>query len=228
MTIDHYLILATIQTILSGLVAFMCLVRFKSRSTVIRLMGFIFLASSVANCVAYGLVETNVFRKYINMPNVIYMVFSFILFARVYFLLLKKNSWLFVAVTIAFISFALVNVLFVQKLTLNSYTSIAYSATIIIYALLYFYFLMRELPTQYVHKLPMFWFNSGLLFFHAGVFFLFSFTPYLVYVLKNDMIVYYSFHNLLSIIQHLLMIVGAYYDLASLNWRTLGTKKTTL
>jgi hypothetical protein len=59
----------------------------------------------------------------------------------------------------------------------------------------------------------MFWFNSGILIFHAGAFFLFSFSSYLVNVQKNDMMMYWSFHNMLSIVERLLILIGLYYDL---------------
>jgi hypothetical protein len=136
-----------------------------------------------------------------------------------YFLLFKKHAWMYISATAAFALFAIVNALFIQKTAPNSYTNIPHSAVLIIYALFYFYFLMRDLPAQHVHRLPMFWFNSAVLFFHAGAFFLFSFTAYLVNVLRNDLIVYWSFHNLLSIIEHIIILIGVWYDFSSLKWR---------
>ncbi|SRR5690606_20553222 len=226
MTLEHYILLAHSQTVLASLVALACLVRFRSRSTDIRLIGFIFLASALGNIMSFMFVETNVLRKYVNMPNVAYMILSFALVNRLYYLLLKKKPFWFILVTVAFSVFALVNAFFIQKITLNSYTSVAYSSVMIIYALLYFFYLIRELPTQHVHKLPMFWFNSGLLFFHAGVFFLFCFTTYLIQVIKDDMIVYYSFHNFLAIIQLIIILIGAFYDLTSLNWKRRPVRRT--
>ena len=75
---------------------------------------------------------------------------------------------------------------------------------------------MVELPAQHIHHLPMFWINSAFLFYHAGTFFLFAFTAYIIVVLKNDLLVYWTFHNLLSIIEHMIILIGLYYDLKSL------------
>ena len=105
-----------------------------------------------------------------------------------------------------FFIFALINLFFFQKTTPNSYSYIFHSAILIIYCLFYFYVLMRDLPSLYVHHLPMFWFNSAFLIFYAGTFFLFSFTSYLINVLKNNMLIYWSFHNILSIIEHLIVL----------------------
>lgn len=222
MTIDHYILLAHIQSVLSALVALTCFIKFQSRSHEIKLIGFIFLASCLANVTSFLSVYTNTLREYTNVPNIIYMIISFALFARLYYRLLKKKALWFVLVTVVFTMFALVNVLIVQKKTLNSYTSVAYSFVMIIYTLLYFFFLIRELPTQYVHRLPMFWVNAGLLFFHAGVFFLFCFTTYLIHVIKDDMIVYYSFHNILSHIELIMILIGISYDLRSLKWNRVS------
>jgi hypothetical protein len=84
---------------------------------------------------------------------------------------------------------------------------------LIIYSLLYFYVLMRDLPSLYIHQIPMFWFNSGILIFHAGTFFLFSFVSYLVNVRNDDLIAYWSFHNMLSIVERLIIMIGLCYDL---------------
>jgi hypothetical protein len=63
----------------------------------------------------------------------------------------------------------------------------------------------------------MFWFNSALLIFHAGAFFLFSFQDYLVNVVKNYMLIYGSFQTMLSIVEHIIIIVGLGYDFRLLN-----------
>ncbi|HZI23708.1 MAG TPA: hypothetical protein VFD46_01440, partial [Chryseolinea sp.] len=44
-------------------------------------------------------------------------------------------------------------------------------------------------------------------------FFLFSFHAYIINVLKNNMLIYWSFHNVLSIIEHIIFLIGLSYDL---------------
>ena len=84
---------------------------------------------------------------------------------------------------------------------------------ILCYALLFFYHLMKDLPERQVHHLPMFWFNSGFLIYHAGTIFLFAFTSYLINVLKDNLMYYMIFHNILNVVQHLIFIIGFRYDL---------------
>src|SRR3989337_194410 len=183
MTIEQVITLAHIQTALSAIVAILCLVKFKSRDRVIRLIGLVFMTSFLANVTALAFHMVTSLNAFINTTYPAFSIVSFVLISRVYYISLRSIHvrW-FVLSAVIFIAFALSNLFFIQKLTLNSYTNIFYSAILIIYCLLYFYTLMRDLPSLYVHHLPMFWFNSALLIFHAGAFFLFSFTAYLVNV----------------------------------------------
>ena len=222
MTIEQVITLAHIQTALSAIVAILCLVKFKSRDRVIRLIGLVFMTSFLANVTALAFHMVTSLNAFINTTYPAFSIVSFVLISRVYYISLRTIHvrW-FVLSAVIFIAFALSNLFFIQKLTLNSYTNIFYSAILIIYCLLYFYTLMRDLPSLYVHHLPMFWFNSALLIFHAGAFFLFSFTAYLVNVLKNDLVIYWSFHNFLSILEHFIVLIGLYYDLKFLRVKQL-------
>ena len=213
MTIEIYLSLAVAQTILSAIVAILSLIRYRSRSLIVKLIGWIFLASFLANMASWFLIGTTL-RVFVNASYPISLIISLGLYSIVYYdLLHKKNRGWFVLAASIFTIFALINLFFIQKTAPNSYSYLLNSAIIIVYCLLYFYVLIQDLPSLYVHHLPMFWFNSALLIFHAGTFFLFSFHVYLVNVLKNNMLVYWSFHNMLSIVEHMIFLIGLYYDL---------------
>lgn len=213
MTLEKFLLLAHIQTVLSAIIAFLSLIKFKSRNQVVRLIGLVFLASFLANVSSFAFRFIQL-RAFVNTPTVVYLIVSFIILSRLYYITLKSvhGRW-FVLIAIIFVSFTLINAFFIQKITSNSYSNIFNAMVLLIYCLLYFYVLMRDLPSLYVHHLPMFWFNSALLIFHAGVFFLFAFHSYLINVLKNDMLVYWSFHNILSIVERFIILIGLYYDL---------------
>ena len=214
MTIEIYLFLAVAQTVLSAIVAILCLIKYRSRSLIVKLVGFIFLASFLANMASWAMVSTTSLRIFVNTSYPISLIISLALYSRIYYNILhKKNRGWFVFVTGVFAVFALINLFFIQKTTPNSYSYLFHSAILIVFCLSYFYVLILDLPSLYVHHLPMFWFNSALLIFHAGTFFLFSFTAYLVNVLKNNMLIYWSFHNILSIVEHIIFLIGIYYDL---------------
>ena len=223
MTVQIYLNLAVAQTILSAIVAILALIKFSSRTLIVKLIGFVFLASFLANVASFALIGSKTLRIFVNASYPVYLIISLALYSRIYYAVLhKKNPGWFVVAAGTFAFFALTNLFFIQKTVPNSYSYLLHSAIIIVYCLLYFYILIQDLPSLYVHHLPMFWFNSGLLVFHAGTFFLFSFHAYLINVLKNNMLIYWSFHNVLSIVEHLIFLVGLFYDL------TLGRKQSPL
>ncbi len=214
MTIEQYLLILLVQTILIAIGATLCLIKFSSRSLIIRLMGYIFLTGVWANVSGYLFVQIDWLHPFINVPSVIYIMVSTGLYSRMYFSLIQKKKLWFIAATISLVIFAVANLFFMQKMSFtNSYTYLFHSALLIIYTLSYFYSLMQNLPALHIHQLPAFWFSAGLLFYHAGAFFLFSFTSYIVNVLNNNLISYWSFHNTLNILAHLIFFVGLYYDL---------------
>ena len=220
MTIEHYLLVVFVQTFLSAVVAFLSLVRFRSRDLIIRLTGFIFLAGCLANITGWLLVETQTFRRFINVSGGIHIIISFCLYSWIYFIAFhKKNTKAFLMLMMLFMIFALFNLFFWQKTERNSYTYLLHSAILIVYSLLYFLALMKDLPSLHIHRIPMFWFNSGILIFHAGTFFLIAFTSYLVNVMKNNMLIYWTFHNVLNIMEHVIILIGLYYDLKGLSSR---------
>ena len=212
MTLDHFLSIVFIQTALSAIVAITCFYRYKSRDRYVKLIGFAFLIGFLANVIAFAMRPLGL-NPFINIPPSIYVVLNFTLITIIYFDLFKRRGFDWLLIVVPVWLFGITNVLFIQKLTINSYTHLTQSFVILIYTLIYFYRLMVELPARHIHHLPMFWINSGFLIFHAGTFFLFAFTTYLTNVLNDNLLIYWSFHNCLSIIEHIIVLIGLYYDL---------------
>jgi len=216
MTLEFLMLLGKIQMALSVVIAVLCLYRFKSREKYIRLIGYPFIVGFLCNAAGLLLGKYQL-RAFYNVPNFVYVISAFCLFSAAYYHLLnRKYKSLFIALTIGFLAVALLNFFLYQKNSMNSYTYVGEAIVIIIYAILYFYKLLVELPEQHIHRLPMFWINSALLIFFSGTFILYTFTSYLTNVLKDDLIAYWSFHNMLSLFQHLLIIVGLCYDISRL------------
>jgi hypothetical protein len=213
-TLQAYLNTFYLQTTLSGIVAIISFYKFKRREKYIKLIGLSFLFGFLANILSLVISNFKSLNGFINIPHVLYFVSNFAFLTLAYYYVFGKRGgkWL-VAATSIFLPFTLANILYFQKASINSYSNVLLSVIIIIYCIVYFYKLMIDMPSLYIHHLPMFWFNAAFLIFHSGTFFLFAFTAYLINVLKNDLIVYWSFHNIISIIEHLIVLVGLYYDL---------------
>lgn len=187
--------------------------QYSRRSGVIKLLGWLLAIDFLANGLSFVLNA--------QIRNVPGAVFDFVL---VFFLGWLYNSETngkqkkyFAFCTIAYFIFGIYNLFFIQQLTISSYNKLIASFLIITYTIIFFYRLMRDMPERQVHHIPMFWFNSAFLIFQAGTLFLFAFTSYLINVLKNDLLYYMLFHNILSIVQHCIMFVGFRYDLRRLN-----------
>ena len=213
MTLQTLTCVGYIQTVLSAVVAFLALIRFKSREIYVKLIGLIFLLSFMANVAAYILYYLGL-KFYTNIPQSIYEPIMIGVVSILYYQALNKRySRFFLIVTVCSIAFAVFNLFFLQKQSISSYPKFVNSFIIIGYCIFYFYRLMVELPSTNLQRLPMFWFNSAFLIYFAGALILFIFTSYIVNILKDNLITYWVFHNTLSICEHLIVLTGLYFNL---------------
>jgi hypothetical protein len=198
----------------SALIAFVAaitLFHYKKQALLIKLLGLIYLAGFVANACAYIILKARG-GLLVNLPASLYdFVFVAIVSVLYYVETGKRYKSYFVSVVIIFTIAGLINLLLVQQTAIGSYNKLMGSFVIISYAVLYFYRLMTDLPTTHLHRLPMFWFNAGFLIYHAGNLFLFAFVSYLIHVLHDDLTYYWTFHNILHIIQEIIVITGLYF-----------------
>ncbi|RAW03119.1 hypothetical protein [Pseudochryseolinea flava] len=219
MTIEQFVKIVFVQSALSALIALVCFYRYRDRDLSIKLIGFTFLFGSVINLTPLMLVQFKV-SGFNNLPPIIFIIYYFTLVTLLYREQFQSKRMYWIILIGVFILAVIINSIFFQKRDINSFSYIILSVTILIYTIAFFYKLMEELPTKHIHQLPMFWINSGLLFYHAGSFFLFAFTDYIVRVLKNDLMIYWTFHNILNILEHSIILLGIYYDVKHLPPRT--------
>jgi hypothetical protein len=212
MSLRTFLLIAEIQIALFAIGAILSFIKIKSKQQYIVLLGFALAASVTADFTVFFL--HGMTRNYAAS---IYNMIAFSIISAIYYHAVgKQNKKVFTTLSVVFVLFALVNVLFIQRSSINSYTLIFQSIVIICYSLYYFYWLIRELPTAQLHLLPMFWINSAYILFFSGNLFLFVFTSYLVNVLNNDLLVYWTLHNVLGIIESVMIIVALWMDLRNI------------
>jgi hypothetical protein len=224
MTLESYLILAHSDTALLALIALLCL--FKSQPEKkrldVKLIGLICLTGFICNALALLFARLGM-TSAINIPPSIYDYLLLILVTILYNdQTFRKHQNFFKVIPVLYLVFGILNLIFFQREQINSFTKLVSALIIILYCAIYFYRMMKDLPTLEVHKLPMFWFNSGFLIYNAGTVFLFAFTSYLIHVLKDNMLIYFSFHNVLSILHHLIFVIGLVYY-----YRTSGGRIVT-
>lgn len=154
--------------------------------------------------------------------NIVYSV-SFLLILPLFLMFYKSkmNSKqvgrvLDVAIT-AFLVFGIVNLFFIQgTANMNSYTNSVGTITLMAISIVYFYFLLKELPTETITKLPMFWVNTAVLIYYSGTFIQYLAADYLITVLKDDLINSWTLHNFLGILHYLMLAFALWVNRSNL------------
>jgi hypothetical protein len=220
MSVEHFFASYYTQTTLSALVALFAFLKFNSRSSLVKLIGCSFLLSFICNALGFVLLYTK-YSRYQNVPQSVFYIINICILTAFYFVAFRGayRVWLVIAISIC-LPFSFYDIVIQQKSFLESYSPFAQSLFLITFTILYFYRLLVELPAIHLHRLPMFWFNSAILFYYAGASFLFAFTSYLINVLNNSLLNYWTFHNSLSIVEHLIILIGLFFDFKALNSNT--------
>ena len=214
MNLKTFLIIVGIQTFLSGLIAALALYKWKDRTEVVKLIGMLFALSFLCNFSALVVIR-KYFPSFVNLPGSIYDLCLVPMLTLIYNAALhKKYARALTVIAILYVVGAVINLIFYQTV-IASFNKLTISFVIIFCGVFYFYRLMKDLPTFHLTRLPMFWFNSAFLIYGSGALFLFAFLDYLVNVLNNNLLVYWTFHNLLLIFHQLLIIVGIAYEIGA-------------
>ena len=114
---------------------------------------------------------------------------------------------------IGFVLLALINAFFIQGIfNFNTYASGIEGILIIFLSLLCFYKMLIELDTRDPTKQPVFWINSGFLFYFAGNLFIFILSNFI----KGDnylLSLAWGMHAFLMLILHLFLGIGLWHSL---------------
>ncbi len=114
---------------------------------------------------------------YYNVPLMhVYVPIKFLFYSMAYkhFLAGFIPVKVIYGIAASFVSFSVINTLFIQSVTqYNSYVRAVGGIIIIAYAILYFMKALRELNIPKLRKEPLIWFNAGALVNFSGNFFVF-------------------------------------------------------
>lgn len=214
MTIEKFLVIAQVIMVLGGIIVVLSWVYFKRRAIEIKLIGLNYVPPILGY---FSLGIFNLHGLPVNIPQNIETYCHFVILGTLYYFALQKRyTRIFVTVFIVFSIFAFINAFFVQKMYFNSYTVALSNSILIVYCITYFYRLLIDLPAQHLQRLPMFWFSAAFLMHSAGALFLYLFTAYLTKFFFNDVLIYWTFHNILNIFQEILIIIGLAVDLRNI------------
>ncbi|HEY5746786.1 MAG TPA: hypothetical protein VIU12_11960 [Chryseolinea sp.] len=214
MTIEKFIMIVQVIMVLSGVIVVLSWVHFKRRTIEIKLIGLNYVPPILGY---FSLSIFNLRGLPVNIPQNIETYCHFVILGTLYYLALQKRyTRIFVAVFIVFSIFAFINAFFIQKMYFNSYTLALSNGILIVYCVTYFYRLLVDLPAQHLQRLPMFWFSVAFLMHAAAAQFLYLFTAYLTKFFFNDVLIYWTVHNILNIFQEILIIIGLAVDLKNI------------
>jgi hypothetical protein len=180
------------------------------------LLGLLLFISLIADIT--GIIGAMIYRK--NM-NAIYSVF-YLFFLPIFLLFYRSKirsrqiGTLLNVVIILFLAFGVINFIFIQKTAINSYTRSFATISMIAVSITYFYVLIKELPTETITRLPMFWINTAVLIYYSGTFFQYLATDYLVNVLNDNLINTWTLKNFLGIIYYCILSFALWLNRSNL------------
>jgi hypothetical protein len=201
-----------VMCFLAILIAGLSFYDYKKRLPAIRFVGYYFLASFLCNAVALIFYYLRI-TSLLNLPGSIWDLFQVSLLTVIFYHLLDQKRFVLVIGSFVFL-WAGFNVVFVQNNgELTTYSKTLNSLMGVTFSIIYFFKLLRDMPTTHLHRLPSFWIVSGTLLFSAGSTFLYASRQYIIDVLKDDVFIYWMFHNFLFIIMEIVILIGVQQDL---------------
>jgi hypothetical protein len=219
MTLELFWQINQVQQVLSVIILIMLTPFFRKLTIESKLIGLHYFIALIPG-VIFMIFELR--GKDGNIPQNIYMISNLFTLSAVILAALKgRHRQLFFTLGLLFLIFAVINIIVVQKNDINTYTKSLSSTLLIFYCLVYYYRLMVDLPVLELQRVPMFWYSIAILMYNAGTLFLLLFTTYLIEVLHNDLLIYWTFHNILDIVQNLIVMIGLWKELQNIRSRSL-------
>jgi hypothetical protein len=152
-----------------------------------------------------------------NIGGTIYST-GFVFFFSVFFYQILRGRIVLYALCVinsCFLMFVVYNAIFIQKLTINSYSTTIGSIIILLLCVLFYFKLLRDLPAEQVYHLPLFWVVSAFFFTKSGKLVLYSVIQYLRH-LQDNLVALWMVHNSLTVIENLLLLYGVWLQYRSI------------
>lgn len=121
--------------------------------------------------------------------------------------------WLVPGMIVIFVAFAIINMVYLQHLTeFNTYARGLEGLLTIVLTLMCFYKMLTELEAKSPDQHPVFWINTGYLFYFAGSLFLFILSNVVLKENESLNFMTWGFHACLLALLHLFIAIGLWYS----------------
>lgn len=148
---------------------------------------------------------SNLFMLHLYVPASFTALFFF--YKTLLHTLVKKYIWYSIAAV--FYGFTVINSIWIQDIhTFNSYAINLEDTIIIVLAILSFYKISTELKVPHLENYPVFWINTGLLFYYSGSLLVFTLSNETSSFSKMIRTYLWSIHALFNVLMYVLMTIG--------------------
>jgi len=149
---------------------------------------------------------------HVNVPMMhLYVPLKFLFFSIFYAFYLDGflSRRVIYAVAALFITFSVINTIFIQSLfEYNSYVRAIGSLLLSVYCIVYFLKVMSDMQIKKPSREPMVWINTGALFYFSGSFFVFILSNLILNHSREWSLVAWRINSILMTMFYLSMAVG--------------------
>jgi hypothetical protein len=200
---------ASLPIILPIIISF---IRFRSLSTETKILCFYIYFSATIEIAA------NVFISF-HIPNLallhLFTIVEFIFISCLYKKALEGliPNKIFTVFIVVLSLFLVCNSIFIQPLSgFNTIARTVSNVIIIVYSILFFYKTFKELKIFHLEKEPMFWINSGILFYFSCNLFFFIFSNYILTLSTSVNLKVWFVHAVFNFLIYIFFSIGIWHS----------------
>ena len=187
--------------------------KISKRAAYIRILGIYGAGSAL-----FQFAQELVTGKMINKVGDGFTFFEALCLLTLYYVVipLKSYRYIILSLGIGYILFFFTTEFFFEPQS-QSLIRTARDLLLIFSPVMFFYYLLQEMPEDDVLKYPVFWINSAILFYFSGTFVLSIFLTYIMTVMENKMFDLWALRNLFRFSFCLVLVYACFLELKNLN-----------
>jgi hypothetical protein len=216
MTLETYIGIRNISSysVLLPLALFAIAVYKRKQPGSVWLLGLLLIVSGLADLASY--IAYSYFHINPNPIVSVYGVLQFLILMLIYRTEYTRIAFkrLADAISIAFIIFAGINLIYIQGIHgLNTNLFTVSSVVLMIFCLLYFYQIIQELPEPNIERMVMFWVGAGVFFYFGSNLFLFLTVDRLIPKADENFLLSWALHNGGNTVKNIIFTIAFYVAL---------------
>lgn len=206
----------------SLVISAICLMGYSKRPTYIKVLGFYGLNSFIFQLMQWVSIFF-FYNQQLNTIGNVYVLFENIILSYLFYSVIQARAFRN-AIIISILFYMLIYIFVFLMFPKSSYSIIrsVRDLQMVVFCMLFFFYLLRELPEYDLMQVPMFWVNSALLIFFSGTFILSYFRDYIVAMMGDGIGNYWIFRNFFRFTFCLVLAYAGWLNLQSIRAQKSG------